>query len=73
MARLQSLQRREELMLPGVMATVPGIPVDLTPAGRETTAADIGKVIAFQARLFEGEMAAGVVPSRLRVSWWRGF
>jgi hypothetical protein len=73
LARLNSLQWREDLMLPGVMATVPGIPLDLTASGRETTAADIQKVIAYQMRIFEGERPAGVTPSSLRVSWWRGF
>jgi hypothetical protein len=59
LARLTSLQRKKDLMLAGVMRGVPGIPLDLTANGRETTAADIAKVIAFQTRLFEGQPPAG--------------
>jgi hypothetical protein len=72
-ARLQSLQMKEELTLPGIQRGVAAIPLDLRPDGRETNADDIAKVIAFQTRLFEGQPPAGVVPSSLRVSWWRGF
>jgi hypothetical protein len=65
-ARLQSIQQREELALAGIMRTVPGIPVDLTPLGKPTTADDVKRVISFQMPLFEGEKPDGVAPSSLQ-------
>jgi hypothetical protein len=73
LARLQSIQWKEELDLGGVQRGVAGIPLDPKADGRATTAADILKIIAFQTRLFEGQPPAGVVPSSLRLTWWRGF
>ena len=73
LARLQSLGWREELSIPGVMPTVPGIPLDLKPDGRATEPEDIRKVIAFQAGLFGDDVPAmaqgGVIPSSLRIGW----
>jgi hypothetical protein len=77
LVRLQALASKEELRIPGVMPSVPGIPLGLRPDRRETTPEDIRRVIGFQAALFGDNVlamaASGVYPSSLRIGWWRGF